>query len=170
VIPVGSRSAWSAVDPAAARPSTRPRRLLIVTAIVIAFVAIAAAAVIYHGHSPDEQYAADGYITLGAVQGHDVWAKITDSRIFVHIPDGKGGDLCFSSGPFSTASVPLCADAFEGDGSVFVAVAPPSAPATIVTAGGAELPATLVHGPGWANALAVRVADDDSLFGASLQR
>jgi len=158
----------SAVDPASAGLSTRQRRTLIVGTIVIVLLAVVI--VVYQRRAPDAQFTADGYRKLGTVQGHDVWAKVTGNRVSVHVPDGNGGDLCASSGPFDPTTIPLCTDAFQDDGSVFVAVAPSSTPATIVTQDGAELSAALVPIPGSLYALAVRVAQDDSLFGAALQR
>jgi hypothetical protein len=157
----------SPTEPATTRLSTRLRRTLIVGAIVI--VAVAAAIATHQRRAPDEQFEADGYSRLGTVQEHDVWAKVTVGRISVHVPDGNGGDLCASTGDFTPTTIPLCTDAFQDDGSVFVAVASRSTPATIATQDGRELPATILREPSWPYALAVRIASDDSLFGAQMK-
>jgi hypothetical protein len=150
----------------AARLSLRQRWTLMVGTIVIVVTAVAIS--VFQRVAPDMRLKADGFAQVGTVQGYDVWAKVNDDRIDVRIPDHNGGDLCPTSGSFTTAFIPLCADSSPGV-SVFVAVAPPSSPATIVTTAGSEVPATLVQAPGWKYALAIRIANDESLLGASLK-
>ena len=109
------------------RLSLQQRRTLIVGTIVIITIAIAIA--MYQRVAPDMRLKADGYIRLGAAQGYDVWAKVSGDRVFVHVPDRNGGDLCASTGDFTPATIPLCTDQFDGR-SVFVAEAPRSASPT----------------------------------------
>jgi hypothetical protein len=149
------------------RPSLTPRHRWTLIAMTLVAVLIATGVAIYQRAAPDMRLRADGYTQIGTVQNYDVWAKIDGDQISLDLRDSDV-HMCTGGGPFKPIGFALCADLAEGK-SAFAAVVPIGHATTIVTGDGAELPATIVQGKGWPYALAVRVADDDSLYGAAFR-
>jgi hypothetical protein len=149
----------------AAHLSAHRGRILVAALVAIAVVTVVL--IVYRQATPGMRLKGDGFTKVRTVQGYEVWTKVSGDRIQVHLV-GDGGDLCPGSGSFSPNNGPLCAD--ESDGwSAFLQVLPVGAPATVVTLDGRQMPLAVVTEPGWPYALAVRVAHDDSLFGARLK-
>jgi hypothetical protein len=135
--------------------------------MTVVAVLIATGVAVYQRVAPDMRLPADGYTQVGTVHDYDVWAKIDGDQISMDLRDGDV-HMCTGGGPFKPIGFALCAEVADGK-SAFAAVVPTGHATTILTEDGAELPATLVEGNGWPYALAVRVADDDSLYGAGFR-
>jgi hypothetical protein len=147
------------------RPATRHRWTLL--AITLAVLVVATGYAVYQRVAPEMRLKADGFSKVGTVQHYDVWAKTRQGELSLRLRNGDV-TMCQGGGPFEPTGYPVCQEGTDGR-SALVGVVPVGAHATVVTGPGSEVPATVLHPQGWPYALAVLVADDESLLTATLK-